>query len=108
MSTAPAGGLVPAFHHPTRLGVVAFLSGCAEADFRSVREQCGMSESALSKLAAGLEADGYVKVRKGYIGRRPRTWLSLTALGREALAGHLAALQELAALNARNAAAMDE
>ncbi|WP_079161846.1 transcriptional regulator [Streptomyces fodineus] len=55
-----------------------------------------------------MEADRYVKVRKGYIGRRPRTWLSLTALGRAALSAHLSALQDLAARNARNAAAMDQ
>jgi DNA-binding MarR family transcriptional regulator len=29
-------------------------------------------------------------------GRRPRTWLFLTAAGREALAAHLAALREIA------------
>ncbi|WTO66671.1 transcriptional regulator (plasmid) [Streptomyces sp. NBC_00212] len=108
MSTESGGGLVAAFQHPTRLGLVAFLSGCAEADFRSVREQCGLSESALSKLATALEAEGHVKVRKGYLGRRPRTWLSLTAEGREALAAHLRGLQEIAERNARNAAAMEQ
>ncbi|MET9074734.1 transcriptional regulator [Streptomyces sp. NPDC004232] len=29
-----------------------------------------------------MEAAGYLKVRKGYIGKRPRTWLSLTPMGR--------------------------
>ncbi|WP_167474936.1 transcriptional regulator [Nocardia arthritidis] len=101
-------GLEPGFHHPTRLAVVAFLSGCTEAEFRAVRESCGISEPTLSKLATALEAEGHVKVRKGYIGRRPRTWLSLTRSGRARLAAHLAALQEIAAMNARNAAEMDE
>ncbi len=36
--------------------------------------------------------------QKGAAGRRPRTWLRLTPHGREAFAGHVAALQELAAL----------
>ncbi|MFF2363085.1 hypothetical protein ACFVU0_10235 [Streptomyces sp. NPDC058122] len=35
--------------------------------------------------------------RKGYFGKRPRTWLALTLTGREALAGHLAALEAPAA-----------
>ncbi|MFI9270186.1 transcriptional regulator [Kitasatospora sp. NPDC052896] len=98
------GALESAFHHPNRLAVVAFLSGCAEADFRTVRDECGLSDSALSKLATALEAEGHVRIRKGHLGRRPRTWLSLTAHGRERLAGHLAALQEIAGRNARNAA----
>jgi hypothetical protein len=32
---------------------------------------------------------------KGYVGKRPRTGLSLTKAGRSALEGHLAALKEI-------------
>ncbi|GAA1992060.1 transcriptional regulator [Kitasatospora viridis] len=103
-----ADGLESAFHHPNRLAVVAFLSGCAEAEFRTVREECGLSEPALSKLAAAFEAAGHVAVRKGYVGKRPRTWLSLTPAGRARLAAHLAALQEIAARNAGRAADLEQ
>lgn len=82
--------------HPTRLAVVAFLSGCAEADFKSVRDSLEMSDSALSKTVSALEAAEYVKVRKGFVGKRPRTWISLTAGGRSRLAAHLKALQQIA------------
>ncbi|MFF4356319.1 winged helix-turn-helix domain-containing protein [Streptomyces sp. NPDC001604] len=82
--------------HPTRLAVVAFLSGCAEADFKTVRDSLEMSDSALSKTVSALEAVGYVKVRKGFVGKRPRTWVSLTADGRTRLAGHVKALQHIA------------
>jgi hypothetical protein len=34
-----------------------------------------------------------VEVRKGAVGRRPRTWFRLTAAGRQAVAGHLAAAE---------------
>ncbi|GAA2082998.1 hypothetical protein GCM10009759_00720 [Kitasatospora saccharophila] len=108
---AGRGGLLPGFdesiHHPTRLAVVGFLSGCAEAEFRAVREGCGLSESGLSKIASALEAVGHVGVRRGYVGKRPRTWLGLTAQGRAALAGHLAALQRIAAEAAGRGAAHD-
>jgi DNA-binding transcriptional LysR family regulator len=36
-----------------------------------------------------------VEVRKGAVGRKPRTWFRLTAEGRQALAGHLAWLAQL-------------
>jgi DNA-binding PadR family transcriptional regulator len=36
-----------------------------------------------------------VEVRKGAVGRRPRTWFRLTAKGRHALEGHLAWLAQL-------------
>ncbi|MFR0358373.1 winged helix-turn-helix domain-containing protein [Streptomyces sediminimaris] len=87
-----------AVQHPTRLAVVAFLSGCAEADFKTVRDSLEMSDSALSKTVSALEAAEYVKARKGFVGKRPRTWLSLTADGRARLAAHLKALQQIADL----------
>nr|WP_179892332.1 transcriptional regulator [Streptomyces sp. rh34] len=90
-------------HHPTRLTLVAFLSACDEAEFAAVRDGCRISDSALSKNASALEAAGYLHVRKGHVGKRPRTWLSLTAAGRQALDRHLAALQDLVAA-ARHAA----
>ncbi|WP_323136577.1 winged helix-turn-helix domain-containing protein [Streptomyces anulatus] len=82
-------------HHPTRLTLVAFLSACDEAEFAAVRDGCRVSDSVLSKNASALEAAGYLRVRKGHVGKRPRTWLSLTPAGRQALTRHLAALQDL-------------
>ncbi|MEU8700457.1 transcriptional regulator [Streptomyces sp. NPDC048680] len=88
-------GLDETIHHPTRLAVVAFLSACDEAEFATVREGCQVSDSVLSKTASTLEAAGYLTVRKGHVGKRPRTWLSLTPAGQQALAGHVAALQNI-------------
>jgi hypothetical protein len=39
-----------------------------------------------------------VEVRKGAVGRRPRTWFRLTSAGRQAVEGHLAWLAQLAQL----------
>ncbi|MEV6423259.1 transcriptional regulator [Streptomyces sp. NPDC051662] len=91
--------------HPTRLTVVAFLSACDEAEFAAVRDGCQVSDSVLSKTASALEAAGYVNVRKGHVGKRPRTWLSLTPEGQEALARHITALQDIVATAARRAVA---
>lgn len=92
----PGPALDETIHHPSRLAVAAFLSACAEADFATVRDRCGLSDSALSKIATALEAAGYVRIRKGHVGRRPRTWLSLAPAGRDALVRHIAALQQIA------------
>ncbi|WP_380173089.1 transcriptional regulator [Kineococcus sp. DHX-1] len=89
--------LDPSVQHPTKLAVVAFLSGCAEADFKTVRDRLGLTDSALSRTLSGLEETGHVAVRKGFVGKRPRTWVSLTGDGRRRLAAHLAALQQIAA-----------
>ena len=55
-----------------------------------------VSDSTLSKQVALLEGVGYVHVKKGYVGKRPRTWLRLTPAGRAALGAHLAALRAIA------------
>lgn len=90
-------GLDPQLNNPTRLTVLAFLSGCQEAEFGAVRDYAQVSDSVLSKTAAALEESGYVRVKKGYVGKRPRTWLAATKEGRTALTAHLTVLQQLAA-----------
>ena len=44
-----------------------------------------------------LENAGYVTVIKGYQGKRPRTWYSLTDTGQAAFDAYLAALREIVA-----------
>ncbi|ALU41411.1 ArsR family transcriptional regulator (plasmid) [Kocuria flava] len=83
-------------HAPVRLSIVATLAQVDEAEFAHVRDTVEISDSVLSKQATQLEAAGYVKIRKGYIGKRPRTWLSLTPTGRTAYTDHLEALRTIA------------
>ena len=83
-------------HAPVRLSIVAALAQVDEAEFAHVRDTIEVSDSVLSKQATRLEAVGYVKIRKGYVGKRPRTWLSLTSPGRAAYRRHLEALQAIA------------
>ncbi len=95
MTSPTPPGLDEVIHHPTRLTLVAFLAGCAEAEFSAVRDYCQISDASVSRIATVLDEAGYVKIRKGHVGRRPRTWLSLTPAGRTALNRHLAALQAI-------------
>ncbi|MFJ2664169.1 transcriptional regulator [Nocardia fluminea] len=75
-----------------RLKLVAFLEGCKQAEFGTVADLCELNKSTLSKAMTVLEGAGYVAVRKGYLGRRPKTWLALTDHGRLAYHEHRAAL----------------
>ncbi|KWW99314.1 MarR family transcriptional regulator [Carbonactinospora thermoautotrophica] len=89
--------LDPTIHAPTRLSLVALLAAADEAEFAFVRDHLGVSDSVLSKHASALEAAGYVEIRKGFVGKRARTWLKLTPTGRRAFAAHVAALQRIVA-----------
>jgi len=77
---------------PIRLSIIAALSRADEIEFRTLRDSIEISDSVLSKQVSQLEQAGYVRVRKGYLGKRPRTWLSITPEGAVALKSHLAAL----------------
>lgn len=83
-------------HHPVRFSIVAALASVDEAEFAAVRDAVEISDSVLSRQASVLESSGYVKVRKGHVGKRPRTWYSLTRSGRQAYQRHLDALREIA------------
>jgi DNA-binding MarR family transcriptional regulator len=103
-ATQPAGStsgharhqLDEVIHAPVRFSIVAALATTDEAEFGAVRDAIEVSDSVLSKQVSTLEAAGYVKVRKGYVGKRPRTWLKLTRAGRAAYERHLAALRAIA------------
>lgn len=84
-------------HAPTRLALVSLLAATEWADFRFLRDRAGLSDSALSKQLTTLEETGYIEIRKGFVGKRPRTSARLTSAGRTAFDRHVAALQEIVA-----------
>jgi len=95
--THPRERLDEVIHPPVRFSIAAALAAADELEFGFVRDLLNVSDSALSKQATLLEEAGYVSVRKGYVGKRPRTWFSLTPAGREAFELHVATLREIAA-----------
>lgn len=100
----PRHGLDNVIHAPIRFSIVATLAGVERAEFAFVRDTVEISDSALSKQVTVLEDAGYVHVTKGYVGKRPRTWLSLTPAGGVAYHAHFAALTEIAQAASRPAA----
>lgn len=94
MSTAGFDELI---HAPTRLEIVSLLAAAQWADFKYIRDELGLSDSALSKQLSTLELAGYVEIRKSFVGKRPRTSASLSRAGRQAFEQHVAALQQIIA-----------
>lgn len=82
-------------HAPTRLAIMSLLAATDWADFRFIRDELRLSDSALSKQLTTLEAAGYVSIRKSFVGKRPRTSARLSPVGRKAFEQHVAALQEI-------------
>jgi DNA-binding transcriptional ArsR family regulator len=95
----------PLLLDPTRLSIVALLAATQWAEFGWVRDSVGLSDSALSKQVTNLTKAEYVEVRKGYVGKRPRTWLNLTEAGHVALQAHVAALHRIVEQSKRTGSA---
>jgi DNA-binding transcriptional ArsR family regulator len=85
-------------HQPARLQIMAALSeliGSKEVDFTFLRTKIGLTDGNLGAHLLTLEEAGYIKVKKTFVGRRPKTFLAITAQGRKAFESHVAALEAI-------------
>jgi DNA-binding MarR family transcriptional regulator len=91
----PFADLDELVHQRSRLGIMTLLKGPGELEFRVLKEQLALTDGNLSQHLRTLEEAGYVAIRKGYEGRRPRTWARLTKVGERALAQEVALLRRI-------------
>ena len=77
---------------PVRAGVLAFLSTQGEGDFGSLARALDVANNTLSSHLQRLEAAGWIELRRGFFGRKPRTTVVLTPTGRAAWTDHLSRL----------------
>ncbi len=91
----PALDLDETVHQRVRLGILVILSETSECAFGALRDELQLTDGNLSRHLQVLESAGLLEVRKGYEGKRPITWLRLTAEGKTALHKELDALQRL-------------
>lgn len=97
MSEHPAAGLDETVHQRHRLGILTIAAEAGKVDFGYLRKTLDMTAGNLSRHVTILDEAGLIDVEKGYEGKRPRTWISISAAGRKALAKELAALRSLVA-----------
>jgi len=93
-TTHPRGRLDELIHQPVRFSLLAGLAQADELEFRFLRDTLEVSDSVLSRQASTLEQAGYVAIRKGHVGKWPRTWLKLTPQGRTEFENHMSTLRE--------------
>lgn len=54
-------------------------------EFGDLRDDLGLTAGNLSQHFGVLESAGLISLEKGYSGKRPRTWITVTKQGRIAL-----------------------
>ena len=89
------GRIDDVIHGRLRLGVMAYLANAEVADFNELKAVLEVTQGNLSVQLRKLEEAGYVGIEKGFLGRKPRTQIRLTAAGRAAFAAYLEALGKL-------------
>jgi DNA-binding MarR family transcriptional regulator len=82
-------------HGRLRLGVMAYLTSAETADFTELKDVLHATQGNLSVHLRKLEEAGYVKIEKGFRGRKPLTRIRITAKGRSAFSGYLDAIGRL-------------
>jgi len=85
--------LDPLLHSQLRLAIMSLLISLEEADFVYLKEKTGASSGNLSIQLDKLSNAGYIKVIKGYHGKKPRTTCMITERGRQAFEEYLEALK---------------
>ncbi|HEV8561493.1 MAG TPA: transcriptional regulator [Actinophytocola sp.] len=95
MTEHPTNGLDDVVHQKHRLGILTVAAESKRVEFGYLREALELTAGNLSRHITVLEEADLLRVEKGYDGRRPRTWVSITAAGRTALAKEIAALRTL-------------
>jgi DNA-binding MarR family transcriptional regulator len=97
----PIGNLNKIFESRIRLGVMSVLmvNVNEEVSFNDLKEVLEVTDGNLASHLSTLEENGYIKVHKGFIGRKTNTTYSITKTGEKAFKGHLAALEAMIKFN---------
>lgn len=95
MTDHPAISLDDVVHQRVRLGILAIAHQARQVEFGFLRTTLDLTAGNLGQHLTVLEKAGLVHIEKGYEGKRPRTWVTLTPAGQAALREEIAHLKEL-------------
>lgn len=86
--------LDPVLESRVRVGVLALLANGDRVDYTHLRDRLQVTDGNLATHLRRLEEARYVRVRKAFVGRQPRTQYEIASRGRAALERHVEALSK--------------
>ena len=89
----PISGLNKIFDNRIRLGVMSVLIMNEEISFNDLKEMLQVTDGNLATHLVTLEENEFIKVHKGFIGRKTNTTYSITRAGEKAFKDHVKALE---------------
>ena len=94
-STNSISGLNKIFDNRIRLGVMSVLMVNDEMSFNDLKQMMEVTDGNLATHLVTLEENGFIKVHKGFVGRKTNTTYSITRAGQKAFSDHIAALEQM-------------
>lgn len=91
----PIIGLNKVFDNRIRLGVMSILAVNDEVSFNELKQMLEVTDGNLATHLVSLEENGYLKVHKGFIGRKTNTTYTITRPGQKAFTDHITALENM-------------
>jgi DNA-binding MarR family transcriptional regulator len=91
----PIQNLNKVFDNRIRLGIMSALMVNDEINFNDLKELLQITDGNLASHIKGLEESGYIKVLKGFIGRKTNTTYTTTKVGEKAFKLHIEALEKM-------------
>lgn len=91
----PITGLNKVFDNRIRLGVMSILMVNEEINFNDLKQMLEVTDGNLATHIVNLEENGYIKVKKGFIGKKTNTTYSITRPGEKAFTDHITALESM-------------
>ena len=91
----PIGQLNKVFDSRIRIGIMSALMVNEEVNFNDLKALIDVTDGNLASHMKTLEENGYIKVQKGFIGRKTNTLYSITKIGEKAFRSHLDALEKI-------------
>jgi len=91
----PIIGLNKIFDNRVRLGIMSILMVNEEVNFNDLKQMLEVTDGNLATHLVNLEDNGYIKVHKGFIGKKTNTTYAVTKAGEKAFSDHIAALENV-------------
>ena len=91
----PITGLNKIFESRIRLGVMSILVVNEEMSFNDLKQMLEVTDGNLATHLVNLEENGFIKVHKGFVGRKTNTTYSITRVGQKAFSEHITALENM-------------
>ena len=91
----PIGQLNKVFDSRIRMGVMSVLLMNESVSFNDLKQLLELTDGNLASHLVNLEENGYIKVHKGFIGRKTNTTYSITRAVEKAFSEHIQALENM-------------